>query len=400
MRPGPIRPRARHVAVALALAALAACGSPAPGSGTPEVGPIPVDGGTPVPAPAATAPAPPPSCVQQTVDRLGDRRYGQLVVGGMPAGAPSSAALAAVRAGSGGVILVDGDTASVRAVAATVTGAQQAADVPLLVSTDQEGGQVQKLSGPGFSSVPAPTQQPQDPDALRRAAVGWGGELAAARVNLDLAPVADVVDPALGTANAPVGKYGRQYGTSPSATGPRVAAFVQGLDAAGVASTLKHFPGLGRVRQNTDFAGGVVDTATGPDDPALQSFADGIAAGAPVVMMSSARYPRIDPDHLALYSPTVMNDVLRGRLGFRGVIMTDDVGVAVALADIPVAQRATRFVEAGGDVTLTVRPGDVAPMIAALRDRAAADPAFAARADDAVRRVLTLKQERGLLRCG
>ncbi len=171
------------------------------------------------------------------------------------------------------------------------------------------------------------------------------------------------------------------------------------MGQAGVATTLKHFPGLGQVRQNTDFAGAVVDTTTTRDDPGLASFRAGIEAGAGAVMMSSARYTRIDPDTPALFSTTIVTDVLRRDLGFNGVVMTDDVGAAAALADVPVGQRAVRFVAAGGDLVLTVRPSDVAPMIGALAAAADRDPAFAARLDESARRVLTLKSDRALLRC-
>jgi beta-N-acetylhexosaminidase len=78
--------------------------------------------------------------------------------------------------------------------------------------------------------------------------------------------------------------------------------------------------------------------------------------------------------------------------------MTDDVGVAQALADVPVGDRATRFLAAGGDLVLTVQPQDLAPMLDAI-STAARDPAFAARAQDAVRRVLALKEQQGILRC-
>ena len=123
-------------------------------------------------------------------------------------------------------------------------------------------------------------------------------------MTLDLAPVADVVDPDLGEANEPVGALDRGFGTDPARVSDAVTAFVEGLDQGGVHATLKHFPGLGRVRENTDFAG-AADTRTGVDDPGLASFRAGIAAGAPVVMMSSAVYERIDPDNRALFSRAV-----------------------------------------------------------------------------------------------
>jgi beta-N-acetylhexosaminidase len=179
---------------------------------------------------------------------------------------------------------------------------------------------------------------------------------------------------------------------------PAVTAFVDGMRDAKVAPTLKHFPGLGEVRQNTDFAGGVVDTRTGADSPELGSFEAGIKAGAPLVMMSSARYAKIDPANQALFSSKVMNDLLRDRLGFTGVIMTDDVGAAQALADTPVGARATKFLAAGGDLVLTVQPQDLTPMLDAITT-AAKEPAFAARAQDAVRRVLALKEQQHVLHC-
>ena len=177
-----------------------------------------------------------------------------------------------------------------------------------------------------------------------------------------------------------------------------MTSFVEGLDQGGVHATLKHFPGLGRVRENTDFAG-AADTRTGVDDPGLASFRAGIAAGAPVVMMSSAVYQRIDPDNRALFSRAVITDLLRGRLGFTGVVSTDDVGAAAAVTDVPVGQRATRFVAAGGDQVLTIEASDLGPMVEALTAKADEDPAFARRLEESARRVLTLKSDRGILRC-
>ncbi|MCD2187091.1 glycoside hydrolase family 3 N-terminal domain-containing protein [Actinomycetospora soli] len=352
-------------------------------------------------AAAPTSPAAPVSCATATYDRLTDRqRWAQLVVVGVPAGGVSSAARQALALEPGGIILTDGESASADTVTKVVTSAQATggAEVPLLVAADQEGGQVQELEGPGFPTMPSALAQGRDPGGLQADARGWGRALRDVGVTVNLAPVADVVDPSLGTANAPVGRFDRQYGDDAATASAGVRAFVAGMRDADVASTLKHFPGLGEVRQNTDFAGGVVDSTTGPDSPTLESFATGIRAGAPFVMMSSARYTRIDPDEQALFSSRVMNDLLRGQLGFQGVIMTDDVGAAAALADTPVGARATRFVAAGGDLVLTIRPGDLAPMLDAIT-AAAREPAFAQRAQDAVRRVLALKEQQGVLRC-
>jgi beta-N-acetylhexosaminidase len=380
----------------LAAGLLAGCGS----AQTPAA-PPPASGTSAAPAsPSPTKPAG-SACVDATFDRLTPaQRWAQLVVVGVPAGGVSPAARAALTKEPGGIILTDGDTASSADVTQVVTSAQATggADVPMLVTTDQEGGQVQELKGPGFTRIPPATTQGKDPAALRGQAKTWGQELRDVGVTANLAPVADVVDPALGSANAPVGKFGRQFGTDVATVAPAVTAFVNGMRDARVASALKHFPGLGEVRQNTDFAGGVVDQQTGADSPELGSFEAGITAGAPLVMMSSARYTKIDPDNQALFSSKVMNDLLRQRLGFTGVIMTDDVGAAQALADTPTGARATKFIAAGGDLVLTVQPQDLTPMLDAITD-AAKEPAFAARAQDAVRRVLALKQQQGVLHC-
>jgi beta-N-acetylhexosaminidase len=115
-------------------------------------------------------------------------------------------------------------------------------------------------------------------------------------------------------------------------------------------------------------------------------------------MVSSATYPRLDPDSPALFSPAVL-DLLRGQLGFDGVAMSDDVGNAEALSQTPVAQRAVDSVAAGVDVVLTVSPADAAPMAQALADRAVADEVFEARVRESAGRVLALKERFGLLTC-
>lgn len=329
-----------------------------------------------------------------------EQKVGQLLMVDCPSGGVSDAALAAIRAQHVGSIILDGNSAlGVQRTAAVSAQLQRAAPpgVGLLISTDQEGGYVQRMRGPGFSDLPSGVQQGGiDPAALRADARTWGQQLKAAGINVDLAPVLDVVPPGV-TANPPIADLDRQYGRDPATVTSHGLAFARGMQDAGIAPTVKHFPGLGRVAGNTDTTRGVLDTLTTRHDPLVTPFADAVRAGVPLVMMSTAIYTQIDPDHPAAFSRTIVTGMLRGDLGFKGVVISDDVGGAKQVSGYSVAERAGLFVAAGGDIVLTVVPGQAATMTAALIARAQADPAFARLVDAAALRVLTLKGSLGLL---
>jgi beta-N-acetylhexosaminidase len=229
----------------------------------------------------------------------------------------------------------------------------------------------------------------------------WSRQLARAGVTTNLAPVADTVPTSLGSANQPIGHYSRDFAPgSPSTNARYVAAFVRGSLAGGVVPTVKHFPGLGRVTGNTDTTtSGITDSTTRAGDPYLAPFEAGIAAGAPMVMVSSAWYPRLDPRNQATFSKAVVTGLLRGDLGFKGVVITDDVGDAKAVSAVPVGQRATRFIAAGGDIVLTANAAQAPTMLAAIAAKRAQSKAFAAQVDAAAARVLDLKADAGLVRC-
>jgi beta-N-acetylhexosaminidase len=233
---------------------------------------------------------------------------------------------------------------------------------------------------------------------LRADVTSWAGQLRAAGITMDLAPVADTVPAGTGKANPPIGASDRQYGSDPARVATAVGTVVRALQDAGVGATAKHFPGLGRVRLDTDTDVGATDPETNATDPYLQPFAAAVDAGTATVMVSSATYPQLDPGRLAVFSPAVLG-LLRDQLRFDGVVVTDDLGQAVELSDVPVGQRAVDAVTAGVDLVLTVRTADAAPMSGALADRATADSAFAARVDGSALRVLALKERFGLLTC-
>lgn len=330
-------------------------------------------------------------------------RAGQLLMVGLQPGSSSKALAAQVKKqGLGAVIYLGGWSGSTSSVAAVSTRLQSAAGGDLLVAADQEGGQVQQLRGAGFTRIPsARTQATTSATAEQRNVTAWSRQLVKAGVNVNLAPVADTVPTSLGAGNQPIGRYRRDFAPgSPTTNATYAAAFVRGSLAAGVAPTAKHFPGLGRVTGNTDVtASGITDSTTAAGDPYLAPFSAAIEAGAPLVMVSSARYPRIDGANQAVFSKAVITDLLRGDLGFDGVVITDDVGAARAVAAVPAGQRATRFIAAGGDIVLTARASLAGPMLTAIAAKRASSATFAKQVDTAAARVLDLKAQLGLVRC-
>lgn len=387
----------RPASLIAAVALLAACGG----------GRAAAPARTPTPSPPPTAspsaaPAAPPCADQVLAGMSEDQRVGQLFslgLAGDRVGAGERSAISGQHLGS--VWFTETTQAGVAAVRAVsdAAQAQAPASVRLFVAANQEGGQIQALNGPGFSRIPpAVAQGGLDPVVLQASAATWGRELTAAGVNLNFAPVLDVVPPGTDAQNQPIGVLQREYGHDPATAGAHGAAFVHGMTQAGVATTAKHFPGLGRVQGNTDFAAGVVDTATTADDPFLASFQQGVAAGVPLVMVALVTYTRIDANRLAVFSPTVMR-LLRDQIGFAGVIASDDLGAAQAVASISPERRALDFLAAGGDLVVSKTLDATVRMVTAVRARAAGDAAFRALVDASALRVLRAKEAYRLLTC-
>lgn len=347
-------------------------------------------------------------CAQSTLDGMSERaRVGQMFMVGLSANGPSPADLAEIdRTAPGGVYYSGRSKAGVAEVARISSDAQRrgtaaSRGVPLFIGVDQEGGKVQPLSGPGFTQIPPATVQGQwSPEQMREAASTWGRELRSAGITVDLAPIADTLSPAVGKDNAAIGKYDRAFSSDPAVVSSHVRAFVEGMRSAGVSSSAKHFPGLGRVRGNTDVHEHVTDAETAPDDPYLEPFREAVRSDSTFIMSSSATYPRIDPARRAVFSPTTLQGQLRDGLGYQGMVISDDLGQAKEVSSVPVGQRAVDFVAAGGDVVLTASPPTVGPMIDALIDRSHRDPRFAALLNASERRVLEAKAAHGMLPCG
>ncbi|MFZ1410735.1 MAG: glycoside hydrolase family 3 N-terminal domain-containing protein, partial [Micropruina sp.] len=257
----------------------------------------------------------------------------------------------------------------------------------------------QRLQGPGFERIPSARDQARLTDAeLTRRATRWGQQLRRAGVRYNLAPVADVVPAAWAGRNDPIGALGRGYGADPARVSAKVEAVRQGLEDAGVAASVKHFPGIGQVRGNTDFAASVVDRDTTADDLLLKPFREAARTGVDSIMVSTVVYRRIDPARPAVFSPTVI-DILRSDFGYDGVVISDDLGAAASMRTVPARLRALRFVRAGGDLTINAEPRLTAAMAEGLTTAAATDPALGERIAESAGRVLALKARLGLMEC-
>jgi beta-N-acetylhexosaminidase len=332
------------------------------------------------------------------------QQVGQLFLVGVDGDIAGPQLTAAMRSYHFGSLLLNKSAAGTAALAGQTAvmrslGASGSGGVGIFIAANQEGGEIQQLTGPGFATMPSALVQGGWPDStLRAAATQWGTDLRAAGVNLNLAPVMDVVPEATAAGNAPIGALDREFGFDPATNGAHGAAFIQGMAAAGVMSVAKHFPGLGRVTGNTDFTPDVTDTVTTASDPYLDSFRAAIAAGVPMVMVALATYTKIDSSQLAVFSPVVMR-LLRDGLGFTGVIVSDDLGQAAAVQAIPAGKRALSFLAAGGDLITSQDLGPAEQMAAAVLARASADAAFRATVEAAATRVLTAKQAAGPMPC-
>lgn len=401
-----------RVMIGLAAAvALAGCGSTPPSTVAASPSPaLPATSSPPspseapssaVPSPASPSPSVAADCVTRTLGKLSlAEQAGQLLMVGISVNAPSGLGDTVRRYHLGGVFLHGRSTHGAGRLRGDIAGLQKQSALPLLISLDQEGGNVQTLKGAEFPLLPSAEKLGAgSPATLRDTTRDSARRLAGIGVTVNLAPVADTVPASIGEDNPPIGYWHRQFGSDPARVAADIRTVVPAGQGAGVLSVLKHFPGLGRVRFNTDLSTKAVDDTATVNDPYLAPFQAGIAAGSAGVMMSSARYPRLDGSAIAAFSRPIITGLLRERLGFRGLVMSDDLGAAVALDPVPVGQRAVRFVAAGGDMVLTIRPTDAAPMAAALIDRAGHDAAFRARVADAARHVLQAKQRAGLLRC-
>lgn len=268
-----------------------------------------------------------------------------------------------------GVVLFARNFASRAQVGELSAAIREAAPRPQLICVDQEGGRVQRFRE-GFSALP-PLQEigarhADDPAGALELAEqhAWlmASEVRASGVDLSFAPVVD-----LGRGNRAIGN--RAFSEDPQVVAAFTAAYVRGMHAAGMGATLKHFPGHGTVLEDTH-----VDVAVDPRplhelrQQDLVPFEAGIAAGADAVMMAHVVYPQVAPEP-AGYSRRWIEQILRGDMGFRGVVFSDDIGMAASHAAGGVGARVHAHLDAGCDVVLVCHPELVQDALHAVQGR-------------------------------
>lgn len=329
-----------------------------------------------------------------------DERAGQLIMAPMFAGGNPADLSALISTRHVGSVVLIGNWNNGTAAAKTAADALQSyapSGNQLIVSTDQEGGQVQHLKGSGFDTMPSAVAQGQmSADTLRSSAKTWGGQLKQAGINVDLAPVLGTVQ-VKRSSNAPIGALNRDFGLDSNGNAQHGIAFVEGMRDAGVGATVKHYPGLGAVTGNTDFTTeGILDTTTTLDDEEIGAFNTTIKQAKPaMVMMSLATYQRIDSSAPAAFSSKIIDGTLRGGVGYDGVVISDSLSAA-AVSGIATKDLGVRLVDAGGDLACIGDTSYVTPILDGIIARAQSDPAFAKKVTASATRVMTLKYQMGL----
>ncbi|GAA2194813.1 glycoside hydrolase family 3 protein [Micromonospora lupini] len=415
----PIRPRHAGVAVAALTALLVSGCSGAPDRPDPTPGPTGVSAAPS--APAATPADDPAARAAALVATLSDEdlvgqvlmpyAYGDSATKVSTGSAAGNQALAGVDTPAemiakyrlGGLILVgfsaddptkgNQETTNVdnpKQVHELTTGLRGAAGrlaagpAPFLIGTDQEYGVVTRVTD-GVTILPSALAagaagDPKLTEAAWRAA---GAELAAMGINVDFAPLADV----LATHSTVIGS--RSFGADPKQAGAQVGGAVRGLQASGVAATLKHFPGHGHSADDSHKDLPVLtQSAAELQSGAWPPFTAGFEAGAMAVMSGHLDAQAIDPGTPATFSHKLLTDVLRGQLGFQGVVITDGMNMPPAKRWAP-GEAAVRALNAGNDLILmTPNVGQAYDgLLAALRGGSLPR----ARLVEAVTRVLTMK---------
>jgi beta-N-acetylhexosaminidase len=318
-------------------------------------------GVTAVGLPAASAAAGPP-VKGKSADGPGARLThaqlaGQRIIYSYPGLTPPESLLQHIRRGEAAGVIFFGENISSPAQIAGVVRQLREAErkspvrAPLLLMTDQEGGLIRRLPGPPELSEKQIGQSQHPVAEARRAGTGAGNNLNSVGMNLNLAPVLDVVS----VAGNFIDQFQRSYSSDPAVVAKLGSTFIKAQQKTGVAATAKHFPGLGAtpLGQNTDLQPVTItaslDELRSRDEA---PYPAAIRAKVKLIMASWATYPALDADRPAGLSPVVVGSELRQRLGYRGVTITDALEAGALQAFGGFDERAVLAALAGMDLIL------------------------------------------------
>ncbi len=357
----------------------AACGDPSPTE--------PSNEGALAPASTVDPTSSTPTDGDQCAPAPLEQRAAQVLVVGLPGATVSSDAMVdeILDVGVGGVLITTPNVKSSAQIGQFVSDVRALAGRPIVMTAGEESGRVATFrdvlgSTPSARSLAAN----RSPEEVRAVAEEVGLGLAALGIDLDLAPVVDLDE------GPPAGTIGdRSFSADPATAATYGLAWAEGLSAAGVAPTAKHFPGHGRVTGDSHIELTTVDASLEElEQSDLVPFAELIDAGVPVVMLDHIAYTVFDPDLPASLSPKAY-ELLRD-MGFEGVAMTDSVGMGAVNLLYSFPEAAVLAVAAGADSVLTTDGSQARSMRDALVEAVRSGELPEARLDEAAARMVAL----------
>jgi beta-N-acetylhexosaminidase len=293
----------------------------------------------------------------------------------------------------GGLLHMSGNIKSADQIAKFNADAQEASEIPLFISCDEEGGRVARLRASlGAHSVGAMlTYKDAGEGMARQNAAAIAVALKKYGFNTDMAPVADVMS---NPANTVIGD--RAYSDDFKQAAELVAAAVGGFKSEGVICALKHFPGHGDTSEDShDGSAYVNKTLESLRAEEFLPFAAGIAAGADMVMLGHLTVPDIDGDYPATLSRKIATGILREELGYGGAIITDALNMRAVTGRFSAEEIAVMAVNAGADILLA--PAGLERSVSAIAKAIESGEIDEARIDESVSRILKLKIDSGLM---
>lgn len=307
---------------------------------------------------------------------------------------PSKEERALVKQGVGGVILFERNCRNPTQVAELIEDLQETArakglGIPLIIAIDQEHGPVTRIKE-GITLLPSAWAMGKigDSDLVRRGVRINGRELAAMGITMNLAPVADIL---LHPENRVIGK--RSFGGDPHAVSTMVAATIEGLQGEGVAACAKHFPGHGATKTDSHEALPFLERSREEMAGAeLIPFQRAVQANVAAIMTGHLLCPTLDPELPATLSSSIIGGLLRKELGFEGALISDDLCMGALNQWGSVVERGVMALEAGVDCLL-VGKGSVQGLLEALRQGVETEEIPQERVEEAVSRIMKLKEE-------